>query len=585
MDANLPASTTARGLGPCRERFTAVLDSLDEGVVVLSSRGAVLDVNARAVDLLGVLPGPSKDWWSQLAPTGEDGRALPAPPWEAGQDGALRDLTVVATGRDGVRRCFVVNTLNISGSAREPGGTVLAFRDVTDHRATQQQLTHISLHDRLTGLPNRALLLDRIGHALDRAVRHRRTVAVVLVDLDHFKVLNDSLGFEAGDEVLLETASRLSAVMRPGDTLARLGADEFVAVLEDVTSTEAGIAAANRLLDVFTGSFRTGPSEQRVTASAGVAFAEPAPMAVAVADTLLRDADAAMHRAKALGRRRCEVFDDEVRRRAVLRQQVDAALRSAIDRHELRLAYQPVVDLATGRMMGTEALLRWPLAPDGLGPAEFVPIAEESGMINPIGSWVLREACQTAAGWQQIPSATPPHRGVPLHMGVNVSARQLNAPWFPDLVARVLEETDIPPASLMLELTESALIGGRVALDVLNRLNDLGVRLALDDFGVGYSAMGYLHELPLHFLKLDQSFVAKLDRPDGSRQTAVVAAAINLASALDMTVIAEGVERQGQADRLRELGCTLAQGFHFSRPLASADLARLLSTPELIRVG
>jgi diguanylate cyclase (GGDEF)-like protein len=581
MDPNPPVSTTTPELGLFRERFTAVLDSLDEGVLVLNSHGAILDVNARAVEVLGVLPGPSQDWWSRLAPTGEDGRALPAPPWQAapGSDRLLRNLTVEASVVDGTRRCFIVNTLNVSGSALQPEGTVLAFRDVTDHRATQQRLDHVSLHDGLTGLPNRTLLLDRIEHALERAVRHRRSVAVILVDLDHFKVLNDSLGFEAGDEVLLETASRLSAVMRPGDTLARVGADEFVAVLEDVSSTEEGIAAAHRLLGAFTGSFRAGGGEQRVTASAGVAVAEPASEAVLAAHTMLRDADAAMHRAKALGRRRCEVFDDEVRRRAVLRQQVDAALRSAIERDELRLAYQPVVDLATGRMVGAEALLRWPTAPDALGPAEFVPIAEESGMINPIGSWVLREACTTAMTWHGNRTESA------LHIGVNVSARQLNAPWFPDLVAQVLTETGIPPHQLMLELTESALIGGRVAIDVLHRLKDLGVRLALDDFGVGYSAMGYLHELPLDYLKLDQSFVAKLDRPDGSRQTAVVAAAINLASALDMTVIAEGVEREGQADRLRGLGCTLAQGFHFAKPLSVTQLAGVLSTQELTRVS
>jgi diguanylate cyclase (GGDEF)-like protein len=379
-------------------------------------------------------------------------------------------------------------------------------------------------------------------------------VAVVLIDLDHFKVLNDSLGFETGDEVLVETAGRLSAVLRAGDTLARIGADEFVAVLEDVTDVQDAVATAHRLLSVFNGPFLAGQSEQIVSASAGLALAEPAPD----------------------GSRRCEIFDDDdVRRRAVLRQRVDAALRSSVDRNELQLAYQPVVDLETGRTVGAEALLRWPAAPDGLGPAEFVPIAEESGMINPIGSWVLREACSTAATWARVGS------GAPLHIGVNVSARQLNAPWFPDLVTQVLEESGIPAHCLMLELTESAFIGGRTAHEVLNRLNDLGVRLALDDFGVGYSAMGYLHELPLHVLKLDRSFVAKLDLPDGSRQTAVVASAIDLAAALDMTVIAEGVEREGQAAQLRRLGCRLAQGFHFSRPLTSAALARFASSQVL----
>jgi diguanylate cyclase (GGDEF)-like protein/PAS domain S-box-containing protein len=433
-----------------------------------------------------------------------------------------------------------------------------------DRRESERHMRHQALHDPLTGLPNRALLRDRIEHALSRAARSGGQVGAIYLDLDQFKVINDSLGHETGDALLQLVAPRLAAELRSADTLARLGGDEFVVLCDDVEDPAGPLRLARRLVAVFEQPFELDGDELYVGASAGVALAGPG----ATTRSLLRDADAAMYQAKALGRGRCELFDDELRQQVLGRLRIETSLRNALPAGELRLVFQPIVDLYTGETVETEALLRWHSAEHGfVSPADFIPIAEDTGLIVPIGAWVLAEACRSAAAWRAAGSTA----GV----SVNLSPRQLAQPDLVAHVERVLAETRLAPASLTLEITESTLLGGGDRpLQALSDLKDLGIRLALDDFGTGYSSLAYLTRLPLDELKLDRAFIARLE--PGSQETEVTAAIMEMAGAMHLQVVAEGVETPEHLEMLQALGCPLGQGFYFSRPLPPADLEQHL---------
>jgi diguanylate cyclase (GGDEF)-like protein/PAS domain S-box-containing protein len=437
-------------------------------------------------------------------------------------------------------------------------GDVLA--GLHDRRANEGRIRHQALHDPLTGLPNRALLLDRAEHALARAGRSGGTVGAVFLDLDTFKVVNDSLGHDVGDALLRLVAPRLGSVLRDADTLARMGGDEFVVLCDDVEDPSGPLRLAQRLIAVFEEPFEIEGDELFVSASAGVALAGDR----ADARSLLRDADAAMYQAKAHGRSRCELFDDDLRQRVVGRLRTETALRGALAAGELRLVFQPIVDLASGRTVETETLLRWQSAERGpVSPAEFIPVAEETGLIVPIGAWVIAEACRQAAVWRAAGAST----GV----SVNLSPRQLVQPDLVDHVARQLAESGLPPRALTLEITESTLLGAAERpMQALRDLKELGVRLALDDFGTGYSSLAYLTRLPLDELKLDREFIARLE--PGSQETEVTAAIMEMASAMHLQVVAEGVETPEHLEMLQALGCPLGQGFYFARPLSPADL-------------
>jgi diguanylate cyclase (GGDEF)-like protein/PAS domain S-box-containing protein len=452
-------------------------------------------------------------------------------------------------------------------------GLANVLADAIRRRATEDDIRHQALHDPLTGLPNRVLFSDRLEHALSSLRRRPMEVAVLFLDLDHFKLVNDSLGHQAGDELLRAVAPRLSAVIRPTDTVARFGGDEFGILLEDVSTEVQAAEVAERVAASFARPFVLAGAEHFVTASIGIAVTdEPGTSAGA----LIRDADAAMYRAKDRGRARYELFDEVMRARAIARLRLENELRHAVDGSELRLHYQPIVTLRDGSIDGFEALLRWEHPERGLvGPDEFIPVAEECGLIEPIGRWVLEEACGQAARWQRLRPDGPP-----LEVSVNLSARQVSQRDFPEVVGEVLRRTDLEPPCLALEITESVLLEeSEVPAGVLRALRAMGVRLVLDDFGTGYSSLGYLKRLQLDALKIDRSFVDGLGtEPEG---TAIVHAVVGMGRALSLSVIAEGVETDGQVAALRRLGCDRAQGYWFAAPAPSEEAGALLEGDPL----
>jgi diguanylate cyclase (GGDEF)-like protein/PAS domain S-box-containing protein len=446
-------------------------------------------------------------------------------------------------------------------------------------RRAEERLAHQALHDDLTGLPNRGLLLDRLGHALDRSERHGSPVVVLFMDLDNFKMVNDSLGHHVGDELLLEVAARLERVLRRsdtvgrlgGETVARFGGDEFVILCEDLVDEHEAVLIAERISRALARPIVLGGQELVVSASIGLAAGTGGS---ASPEALVRDADAAMYRAKEQGPGRCEVFDHAMRSRLLERLASETELRRAIDGDELRLFYQPIVAIADGSVHAVEALVRWEHPVRGLvGPDEFIPIAEDSGLILGLGRWVLAEACRQAAEWRAAwGDASAPA------VSVNLSARQLADRDLVEYVAATLSESGLAPERLGLEITETLLMHEvDAAIETLRALRALGVSLHLDDFGTGYSSLSYLKRFPLDGLKLDRSFIAGLGA--NTQESAIVAAVIEMARALGMTVIAEGVETEEQLASLRDLGCELAQGYYFARPMPARVAAEFLRRP------
>ena len=439
--------------------------------------------------------------------------------------------------------------------------------DALVRQATEDEIRHRALHDSLTGLPNRILFLDRLEQALARLRRGQSLAAVMFLDLDHFKRVNDSLGHQAGDEILTAVAPRLKQALRTTDTVARFGGDEFGILLEDIGSEIAATQAAERIAGVFTRPFVLGSAEHFVTASLGIALVRGGERA----DELVRDADTAMYRAKERGRARYELFDDDLRARVVSRLRMETELRQALERRELWLAYQPVISLRDQTIVSVEALLRWRHPERGLiSPVEFIPIAEETGLIEPIGLWVIDEACRQAAGWH----AAMPDRP-PVGISVNLSAVQIANAILPETVAMGVRAADLDPSTLRLEITESVLLGETAGLtETLARLKDLGVHLVLDDFGTGYSSLAYLNRLPLDALKVDRAFVDGLGRDP--QDTSITEAIIAMSRALSLPVICEGVETEVQLAELRRMGCDQVQGYYFSRPVDAVAITSML---------
>jgi diguanylate cyclase (GGDEF)-like protein/PAS domain S-box-containing protein len=445
-------------------------------------------------------------------------------------------------------------------------GIVLNCRDVTDRRTLEDQLRHQAFHDPLTNLANRPLLVDRIEHELEaRPLESPAVTAVLLMDLDDFKTVNDSLGHVAGDELLAAVADRVRATLRGRDTAARIGGDEFGILVRTGERAEVE-AIAERMLAAVREPIDIGDHRLTVAASIGIVFAEGRG---ASADELLRSADVAMYMAKARGKGRAVVFESSMHDAAVRRLRLKADLEHGLEAGQFHLLYQPIVDLATEAPVGIEALLRWNHPSWMIGPAEFIPFAEETGMIIPLGRWVLEEACRHAVALD----ATPAGRG--LDVSVNVSTVQLARPDFADEVSRVLKASGLDPSRLIVELTESVLLErDGAAMTSLTRLHELGIRLAIDDFGTGYSSLSYLQDLPIDILKIDLSFVAALDT--GREAPAVVRSIIRLAGTLGLHTVAEGIERPEQAGRLRTLGADYGQGFHYAPPLGEEELAAYL---------
>jgi diguanylate cyclase (GGDEF)-like protein/PAS domain S-box-containing protein len=450
------------------------------------------------------------------------------------------------------------------------GGVVINYRDITVRKALEEQLRHQAFHDALTGLPNRALFADRLGHALSRARRSPQHVAVLFVDLDDFKTVNDSLGHGEGDQLLVAVAQRLQASVRPGDTIARMGGDEFAVLVEDQTDAEAPIQVGHRLMESLRAPFERGGKELFVHASVGVAVSVSKDQE---ADELLRDADLSMYMAKANGKNRLEVFQPSMHTAALARLALKGDLERAMERDEFTVLYQPIMRLGSGRISGVEALLRWQHPRRGVvGPVEFIPLAEETGLIVPLGRWVLEQACRQALIWDALGD-------VRVTMSVNVSGRQVQEPDFVDSVAAVLSATGLEPERLTLEFTESVLMhDAAMAADKLTELKRLGVRLAIDDFGTGYSSLSYLRRFPMDILKLDGSFVAGM--ASGSEQAALVRSILKLGETLHLETVAEGIEEPAQLSKLQALGADLGQGYYFARPLQADAVSALLAIPQ-----
>ena len=447
------------------------------------------------------------------------------------------------------------------------------IEDVTDRRTLRERLAHAAIHDPLTGLPNRVLFMDRLEVALSRAKRQGRRVAVAFLDIDRFKLVNDSMGHDSGDRLLVAVAGRLRAALRVNDTVARLGGDEFTVLCEEVSDDASALEAAERLVDALRHPFDLVESEVFVTASLGLAVSgSPGDSP----SSLLRDADTAMYVAKERGRARIELFDQENHEVALQRMHISTELHRALERGELCVYYQPIVELNGGRLAGMEALLRWQHPERGLLPAgEFLRMAEDSGLIVAIGDWVLDQACRQYVSWESERS----QRGagnLSVGMCVNLSPRQLAEPDFVDQVEDAIQSSGIDPRALCLEITEGALIGdAESTLDVLHDLRALGVRLSIDDFGSGYSSLAYLRSFPVEVVKIDRSFVEGLGHEAGD--ATIVQSVVALARSLGLLCIAEGVENRQQLNKLRALGCAFAQGFLLGVPLSPATLGSNLT--------
>ncbi|WP_433077575.1 putative bifunctional diguanylate cyclase/phosphodiesterase [Dactylosporangium sp. CA-052675] len=461
----------------------------------------------------------------------------------------------------------LTETIGRSVDDGDGSGYLFTTRDITERKALEEQLTHQAFHDGLTGLANRALLADRIHHALERRGTPYRHIALLIVDLDDFKTINDSLGRAAGDALLRTTADRLRSCLRSADTAARLGGDEFAMLLEHLDDAAEAARVAERVLSAVRRPISVGGREIQPQASVGIAL--PDPDRPPDADELLRNADVAMHMAKRQGRNRFAYFAPSMQAGLLERLDLAEDLRGAIERHELLVYYQPFVDLRDGSIIGAEALVRWAHPRKGLIPPDrFIPLAEETGLILPLGYEVLATACRTAAAW--------PVGGARPKISVNLSPRQVQDPAVTLYVQQTLLHSGLEPEQLTLEITESLLSeDADVAASRLAELKALGVRLAVDDFGTGYSSLSRLHAFPIDILKIPKPFVDGVAR--GPEHSALARAILDLAQALDLQVVAEGIEDAAQARELARLGCPIGQGFHFSRPVPEREFGQLLA--------
>jgi diguanylate cyclase (GGDEF)-like protein/PAS domain S-box-containing protein len=463
--------------------------------------------------------------------------------------------------------CHLEVTVTNLLSNEHVGGLVLNSRDITDRTALEEQLLHQAFHDSLTPLFNRAMFKERLEHALSRRDRSESTVGVLFLDLDGFKLVNDTLGHSAGDALLIQVSQRLLKLVRPRDTVARFGGDEFAILVEDLEGPEHTSALAERVNQALAEPYDLTGNRVHLSVSVGIAHDDD--MATD-SEQLLRNADLAMYQAKALGDGCSAIYDPSMHAGLVERVQLERDLRTAVDEGRLVIHYQPLINLSTGRVTGIEALARWDHPERGvLQPQDFIPLAESSGVIRSLGMWVLREACAQTAKWQQMAAGL-----ADLQLSVNISPRQLEDENLTAKITAVLEETQLKPELLTLEMTESVLMSDSPnALARLGELRELGVRLAIDDFGTGYSSLSYLHRFPIDVLKIDRSFVDQLSQ--GADAT-LVSTIVRLGHTMNLETVAEGIERPDEMLLLRRQGCTTGQGFHFSPPIASDDLMAFL---------
>jgi len=571
LAAVIDRAAIAEALFDEKERAQVTLNSIGDAVVSTDIEGRVSYLNVVAERLTGWLKAeaigrPLEDVFRIIDSSTRV--TVPNPMSIATRQNRIVGLppTCILIRRDGVESAIEDSSAPIHDRRGKVTGAVMVFHDVSTARALSLKLAYSAEHDSLTELPNRLLLNDRLTQAITVARRHHAGLAVLYLDLDRFKSINDSLGHTVGDRLLQAVATRLSACVRASDTVSRQGGDEFVIVLAEMAHPQDAALCADKLLQIVRAPYVMDSHELHVTASIGIGIFPGDGIEV---EALLQNADSAMYEAKKRGRNNYQFYRADLNSSATERQLMESALRHAIERHELEVHYQPIINVATGAIAGVEALIRWQHPTLGFVlPAQFISIAEESGLIVPIGQWVLREACCQANLWHA--------EGLPLlRLSVNISAVELRSKEFVAGVARILRETGFDPWRLELELTETFLMQDSSATAlVLNSLKELGVQLALDDFGTGYSSLSYMRRFPIDALKVDRSFVRNLttDPDDAS----VVSAVINMGKSLHMRVVAEGVETGEQLQFLEKHDCSEAQGYHFSRPVKAEIFAELL---------
>jgi diguanylate cyclase (GGDEF)-like protein/PAS domain S-box-containing protein len=564
-EANTRLEQRVQQLHRVEEKLSGVLDSIDNVVWSISMAGnQLLYLNPAAERVYG---RPVSDFfadnrlWLDIVHA-EDRRSVEASLATLIAHGSVT-LEYRIVRPDGSVRWLEDRARVIRAADGTPLRIDGVASDITERRSHAERMAHQANHDALTGLPNRNLLADRIVQALAQARRNQQQVAVLFLDLDGFKFVNDSYGHSFGDALLRTVAARLGAVVRDTDTIARLGGDEFVILLPGMARGDDAVQVASKVLDAFKVPIAQDGRELHLSASIGISRF---PQDGDSCDLLLQHADVAMYRAKANGRNGHQSYSIEMGAQAQQRVELEGALRSALERGQLALHYQPQIDRQDGRIVGVEALLRWQHPTLGLvPPARFIPLAEETGLIIPIGEWVLRTACAQAQAWQQAG-----HQG--LSVAVNMSAKQFQQQDVPALVREVLATTGLPARCLELELTESVLMHDTDAtVETMRQIKRLGVRLALDDFGTGYSSLSYLKRFPIDVLKIDRSFTLEVTSDDGA--ASITRAIIAMARSLNMTTVAEGVETQAQLDFLGALGCDVMQGYHIGRPLTALRAA------------
>jgi diguanylate cyclase (GGDEF)-like protein/PAS domain S-box-containing protein len=572
LEAKVEARTAA--LERSEARFRSLVQHSSDVITVLAADGTVRyeSPSMRAVfghQAASFGPGPPLG----LVHPGDAPRVAAAVTELRRRPGASASIEGRVRHRDGSWRhveAIVTNLLDDENVA----GYVVNTRDITERKVLEEQLAHRAFHDPLTDLANRALFSNRLQHTLSRSIRTGNAIAVLFLDLDDFKYVNDSLGHGSGDDLLIAVARRLEQCTRPADTVARLGGDEFAILVEELDEALDVAHVAERILDALAPPVTVGGREVFVRGSVGIAINQQS--AAITADELLRNADVAMYAAKARGKGGYELFESSMHTAFMERVELENDLRSALERGEFELDYQPIVALEGWRIVGVEALIRWRHPAEGrLAPGRFIHLAEESGLIIPITRWVLERACRQAREWDDtFPQASA------MTLAVNLSASQLEDPGLIEDVARALEGSGLEPHRLVLEVTEGILVEeSETTITRLQELRDLGARVAIDDFGTGYSSLGYLRTLPVDLLKLDRAFMADLKR--GSSQAALVGAVVAMARSLQLTPVAEGVEHPDQATELRRMGCELAQGYHLAYPASPAAIAPLLEAGKL----
>lgn len=555
-------------------RVRATLDCVADAVIFTNSSGKVTFLNAAAEQMTG---------WVQAEASGRPLAEITRIT-DAATQTMIPDYVSTAEGQSVVHplppNCHLLRRdgeiatpvegcmAPVKDGQGRANGLVVVFRDVSAAQAMSKQISYSAEHDLLTGLPNRMLLNDRIDQAIVFAPRHNKKVAVLFLDLDSFKYVNDSLGHSVGDKLLQSVASRLAYCVRLSDTVSRLGGDEFAVLLSEVARPEDAALTARRILQAIEEVHHIDHHELHPTSSIGISVY---PDDGLNSETLVKNADAAMYQAKENGRHGYQFFKTSMNVRAVQRQSIEENLRRALERQEFTVYYQPTVDLKSGAITGAEALLRWMHPKRGLvSPAEFIPVAEDSGLIVPIGQWVLREACRQTRAWLDA--------GLSMRsIAVNVSAMEFRDEGFLENVFSSLTQTGLDPASLELELTETVLMKHADSISsILKKFRASGVRIAIDDFGTGYSSLSYLRKFPIDVLKIDQSFVRQISATPS--ETAIVSAIISMGRSLNLRVIGEGVETAAELAFLQAHQCDAAQGFFFSKPVPAKEFAKLLAT-------